>query len=469
MTLGIRREQRLEDVREDLDLLVHLDARGMNRLHGRRHGHDEAASARQRFRLARQLLPERRRLLEVRARPLVVAPQVRDRRPERQEAREVRHVWRLARQLEPLLDPAPRLVHAPALPRGLGREHGRPDERRPVAALLEDLRRLLDLAKRGLHVPGEPARGGQDRPRLPGERLAPGGLLVQEVQDGARRADRLLGAQGLERLLRQLQSVLDRLLGKVALRAAVQELRVDALQPSRVAPLELLGVAAMERAPAAPRQSRVEDVAQDAAPEREAVPARGPFFFQEAVREEPLDSFLQAFLRPDQELEVAELEGLAEDGGDREHLAVFLAQPVDAPFHGLLDRDRQRLGPSPRAREPERTTGLTHDAVGIHERAHELACEVGIPLRGLEELLGQGILHTPAEEGLEEEAALGRRERLERDRDEPPVALEALDQLRQRMPLVDLRAAERAHEERGRGSDAPEDVLQRLERDVCSV
>ena len=62
-----------------------------------------------------------------------------------------------------------------------------------------------------------------------------------------------------------------------------------------------------------------------------------------------------------------------------------------------------------------------------------------------------------------------RRKGAERDQREAPVAAEALQQARQRMPPVNLRRSIGAHNEGWRGAEAPHHVLKRLDRDLGFV
>ena len=64
---------------------------------------------------------------------------------------------------------------------------------------------------------------------------------------------------------------------------------------------------------------------------------------------------------------------------------------------------------------------------------------------------------------------LRRREGTQRERDEARVAPEGLQHLHERMALLDLRLAVGPDDERGRGREAPNDVLQRLDRRIGAM
>ena len=73
------------------------------------------------------------------------------------------------------------------------------------------------------------------------------------------------------------------------------------------------------------------------------------------------------------------------------------------------------------------------------------------------------------DERLDERAVLGGGEGPQRDRDEARVVREGLEHPDERMPLVGLRLAVAADDERRRGPQAPDDVLERLDRDLGAV
>ena len=188
-------------------------------------------------------------------------------------------------------------------------------------------------------------------------------------------------------------------------------------------------------------------------------------------RDEPLDRVVQAADALRQRLEVAELEALPEDRRDRKDVARLLRQPLDPSRHGLLDRLRQHVGgETRRAGEVQRSRVVLGDRARIEERPHELLREERVSLRGLEEARREAVGDLAAAgRPLDERAVLGDRERAERDRGESRVAAEGLQHLHERMALVDLRLAVRAHDERGRGSEPSRDVLERLDGELGAV
>ena len=157
----------------------------------------------------------------------------------------------------PALRPAPRLVDPPGLPGRFGREqhggHGAPG---PLSRSKPSPRlRIRGGPRPGFRPCGKPARGGACA--SPSGAPSPDhSALLHVLENGSRDPGRLLGAEGEERFLRELQAVLDRLLGDVAFRVVVQELRVDPLQPVRVTLLQELGVSSVERASASSARRR---------------------------------------------------------------------------------------------------------------------------------------------------------------------------------------------------------------------
>ena len=123
----------------------------------------------------------------------------------------------------------------------------------------------------------------------------------------------------------------------------MDELGIDALEPARGALLEQPGVLAVERPAPAAGEGSVEDVANDAARERQPVAARLALLLEKPFAHQPVDGVVEV-LRPfGQGLEVPGLEGLAQHGGDRQEIAQFLRKPLDPLLDGLLDRGRQRI------------------------------------------------------------------------------------------------------------------------------
>ena len=97
-----------------------------------------------------------------------------------------------------------------------------------LALSLEHRDAPLRLAQRGVRVAGHPMRLGQQEPRFPLERPVARPLLVlEELERGLRGADRVVRAERVERLARELQAVLDGLFGNVGLREVMDEVGID--------------------------------------------------------------------------------------------------------------------------------------------------------------------------------------------------------------------------------------------------
>ena len=284
--LGVRRDQGLEDVGQDLVLLgglVRARLRGGDRVG---HRHDERSASREsplpppspRDRASRSR-PDRRRPSRTRR-----AGSRRSRRATGARPGAPSSPPRL-RRVDAALDPAAGVFDrgAPARPspprRGSRRRRGR---RRFCFSKTAD--GGLGLAQRAVDVAGHAVALGEHQPRLALERRVARPLLVlEELERDLRDADRVLGAEGVERLLRELQSVLDRLLGHVALPEVVDELGVDALEPPGRALLDQLGVLAVEGTAAPARERSVEHVAHDSAREGQPVAARLALFLEDAL------------------------------------------------------------------------------------------------------------------------------------------------------------------------------------------
>ena len=212
----------------------------------------------------------------------------------------------------------------------------------------------------------------EDQARFPFESAVAGPLAVLEILEGGLRGpDGVIGAERLEGLLRELQAVLDRLLGDVGLREVMNEVRIDAVEPAREAPLDQVRVSPVERAPPPPREGAVEHVAHDPAREGEPVAARLALLLEDSLADESLRGLVHVARAFRERLEVAELEAPAENRGDREELAQLLGQVLDAFLHGLLDRGGQRiggdaggLGEGPRARRDPLRSRPSRGATG---------------------------------------------------------------------------------------------------------
>src|SRR5688500_8402496 len=204
---------------------------------------------------------------------------------------------------------------------------------------------------------------------------------MQVFEGGLRGPDRVVGAERVQRLLRELQAVLDGLLGNVGLGEVMDEVGIDAIEPAGVSPLDQLRVAAMERAAAAPRESAVEDVPHDPAREGEPVAARLALLLEDPLADEALRRVVQVSRAFRERLEVAELEAPSEDGRDRKKLAQLLRQVLDALLDRLLDGGGAGIGRDAGGlREGPRPGGILRDPPRVEERPEELLREERVPL-----------------------------------------------------------------------------------------
>ncbi len=381
-------------------------------------------------------------------------------------------VLRRGGRFDPALHEAPRLVHFPAVPRRVGCEQDRFDDARRLFLALEDLSGRLGLAKRGVRVTRH-ARGLREKETsVAFQHLLAFPFLVPEViEGGLRDARRLLRAEGVEGLFRELQAVVHGFPGHVALREVVDELGVHAVEASLVALFEEVRVRAVERAALPPREGAVEDVAHDAAREREPVAARLALLLEEAFLDEPVDRLVEVFRVLRDRLEVLELEALPENRRDREDVAYILREPLDSRLDGLLDRLGKGVGgDARRPREIQRARVVPRDPARIEKRPDELLREERISFRRREEPPGEIVRELAAAGGeLHEGPVLGRRERAEDERREAGISAEGLEHLHEGMPLVDLRLPVRPHDEGRRRAEAPRDVLERLDRKLRPV
>src|SRR5262245_64927021 len=118
----------------------------------------------------------------------------------------------------------------------------------------------------------------------------------------------------------------------------MDEIRVDALEPSGVSLLEELRVLEMERAAFASGERGIQNVAHDAAREGQAVSPRLPLLFEHLFRDELFDVVVEIARVVGESLEVSRIECLPEHGSDRKEIAVFLRKALDPLLHRLLDR-----------------------------------------------------------------------------------------------------------------------------------
>jgi hypothetical protein len=227
----------------------------------------------------------------------------------------------------------------------------------------------------------------------------------------------------------------------------------------------------VERAALPAREGAVEDVAHDAAREREPVATRLALLLEDAFLDQPVDRLVEALRVLRNRLEVLEFEALPEDRRDREDVAYVLGQPLDPRLDGLLDRLGQGVGGY--ARRPgkiQRAGVVPRDPARVEKRPDELLREEGIPLRGREQATGEVVRKlSAAGRKLHEGPVLGGRQRAERESREAGVAAERLQHLHERMPLVDFRLPVGPDDESRRRAEAPRDVLKRLDRELRAV
>ena len=381
-------------------------------------------------------------------------------------------VLRGGRRLEAALHEPPRLVHLPAVPRRVGGEQDRFEEACRLLLALEDLSGRLGLAERGVGVARHPRRLGEKEMRVAFQRLVALPFLVPEViERGLRDARRLLRAEGVEGLLRELQAVIHRLPGDVALREVMDELGIDAVEAALVSFLEKVRVRPVQRAAPPPHEGAVENVAHDAAREGEPVAARFALFLEKALFHEPVDRLVEALRILGEQLEVLEFEALPEDRRDLEDVAQLLGQPFDSRLDGLLDRLRQGVGGDARRPGETQPAGVVpRDPARVEERPDELLREERVPLGRREEPPGE-VVRQPSAAGreLHEGPVLRRRQRAERQRREAGIAAERLQHFHEGMPLVDLRLPVGPDDQGRRRAEAPRDVLERLDGELRPV
>ena len=124
----------------------------------------------------------------------------------------------------------------------------------------------------------------------------------------------------------------------------MHELGIDPIEPPLEPLLDLFGVTAVQRFALASRKRAVEDVADDAARECQAVAARLALLFDDPVDDQPLDDVLNLALRFAERFQVAEFEGLAQHRGHGQDLARRLRETLDPLLDRLLNRGRKRVG-----------------------------------------------------------------------------------------------------------------------------
>ena len=251
----------------------------------------------------------------------------------------------------------------------------------------------------------------------------------------------------------------------------MDEVGEDSLQTPGVTLLDELRIPAVERTPLAARKRTVKDVPHDTARESQPVAPGLPLFFEDPFPHEPLRRVVQALRLFHQDLEVFEVEALAEHGRDGEKLAQIVRQALDPLLDGLLDRGRQRVGIDAGGLGEIPGAGVVPgDPARVDQGPDELLREERVALGRVAQPLRQRVGDfRAAGHGFDQAPMLGRRERSERQRDETRVVGEGVQHPEERMALVDLVLTVAADDE-GRGRPQPaDDVLQRLDRDLCSV
>src|SRR5439155_8410836 len=145
-----------------------------------------------------------------------IATQVGDGRSEREQLRQRLGLLERAGGLETALRPSPGLLGTPPLPGGLRGEENPGNRLFGLALLFEDPDRGFRLAERAVRVAGHPMRLRQQEPRVAFERAVAVPLLVLQVLERRfRRAAGVVRTEGVERLARELQTVLDGLFRNV--------------------------------------------------------------------------------------------------------------------------------------------------------------------------------------------------------------------------------------------------------------
>ena len=247
IALGVRRDEGLVDIPEDLVFFGRLISARIRRQDRIRHGRHEPAS---RGDLLFSLHLRRGPPLDLGQvlRGLrVFAAQVGDGRAEREELAALVQSFLRGRGVQAALDPPAGLFRAALLPRGLRREEHDRDGFLEGLFFLEDLDRRVGFPQGSLGVAGHTVRARHEQPRFPLQDRISGPLFVfQEFQARLCRPQRLVGGEGVQGLLGELQPVFHGLLRDVGLRKMVHEVGIDALQPPRVAFLQQLGILTVE-------------------------------------------------------------------------------------------------------------------------------------------------------------------------------------------------------------------------------
>jgi hypothetical protein len=422
-------------------------------------------------RLVARRLPEALRFPEILAALGVFASQVGERPRQGEEMTLFLLVSRGLGGDQAALDPAARLLRATRFPGGPRRRQERLEDPVGFPFALEHPQRGAHLPERAVHVARHLQGGGEQGARLAFDRGVAFPFLIQELEGDLDGPDRLLGAEGLDRTPGVLEAVLHRLPGDVAFGAVIHELRIDPLELAGVPLLELLGVLAVQRSPPAARHLGVEHLAHDAAGEGERVAPRLALLLDEPSLDELLHRLFDVGVGLAERLEIAEVEGLAHDGGGRQDLAQRLGEAGDALLHRLLDgggqgvrRDLGASGEGPGAGD------VADQVPRVHQRAHQLLGEIGIPFGALEQPLRDAVGDLGAAgEGRQQLPVLGGRQAAQGDMTEVSIALEALDHRGERVTAADLLRSEGADDQGRGGPETAHDVAQRLDGDVGAV
>jgi hypothetical protein len=147
-----------------------------------------------------------------------LATEVREGGGQREQLREVLGLSARTRRLDSSLHPAASLVDSARLPGGLRSEQDGPRGLPRLLLRFEDLDRGFRFSERGVDAAGHAMALGQEQPDLSLARPVSRFLRVfDEIEGDPGHADRILGAEGIERLLHELPAILDRLPGHVGL------------------------------------------------------------------------------------------------------------------------------------------------------------------------------------------------------------------------------------------------------------
>ena len=141
---------------------------------------------------------------------------------------------------------------------------------------------------------------------------------------------------------------------------------------SAVALVHPLGVSTMKSASLPARESGIKRLPDNAARERQPVPARLALLLEQALSQKAVDRILDVGSPSfSQRLEVAVFERPSENGGHCEHFAIGLVEPFDLLFDHLLDGLGQRIARQTHfTRERKRADVVLGDSSRVDERTH---------------------------------------------------------------------------------------------------